>query len=108
MKISKLKGSNKSAGLCRMRIEGELTIYKAAEAMEQLIPYWNDFQRFEIDLSEITDIDTAGVQLLLIFSRKTEGMENGIRLLGTSQPVNEALIIYRLAPRFGIQSTFQQ
>ena len=103
MKVSKLKGSSKSTGLCRLRVEGEITIYKAAEVMEKLVPYWRDYKEFELDLSGISDIDTAGVQLLLMFDRKSGASGKKARLAGESEPVSEALGIYRLAGRFEAQ-----
>ena len=104
MKISKLKGSNKNKGLCRVRIEGEMTIYKAAEIMDKFIPFWREYNQFELDLAGVGEIDTAGVQLLLMFARKSEASKNAMPLLATSEPVSEVLNIYRLSPRFNIQT----
>jgi anti-sigma B factor antagonist len=104
MKISRQKGTNKNSGLCRLQIEGEMTIYRAQEMMEKFTPYWRDYREFELNLSGVSDIDTAGVQLLLMFERMSEGRDKKVRLLSLSDSVSEVLSIYRLSHRFDIQT----
>lgn len=55
----------KSAGtVCR--IEGEMTVYRAAELKPVLLQAARDGAAPALDLSAVTEIDTAGVQLLLL------------------------------------------
>ena len=100
MKITKQKGTNKSTGLCRLRVEGDITIYRATEAMEKFVPFWKEYKKFELDLSGISEFDTAGVQLLLMFDRISAAGGQKALLSAVSEPVSEALGIYRLAGRF--------
>ncbi len=96
MPISKLKGSNKRSGLCRLRINGEMTIYSVEEMAQYLSPIWEGYSKFELDLSKVNEIDTAGVQLLLMLSKKVEQSKTSITMLDCSPPVREVLDIYRL------------
>jgi anti-anti-sigma regulatory factor len=54
------KKKNESEGL---RVEGELTIFRAAELMPVLLA---SPPHTRIDLSGVTEIDTAGLQLLML------------------------------------------
>ena len=100
MKVSKLKGSNKRTGLCRLSINGEMTIYAAAEMLQVFFPYWQDYRKFELDLAEVSEIDTAGLQLLLQFQRKAKQAELNVQILSCSQAVQDLIVLYRLAERF--------
>jgi anti-sigma B factor antagonist len=53
----------------RVKLAGELTIYTAAEIKAALAEVMVESGEIEIDLSGITEIDTAGLQLMLIAKR---------------------------------------
>lgn len=48
------------------RIEGDMDIYNAAALKEELMPVLEDARDLEISLADVTEIDTAGVQLLML------------------------------------------
>ncbi len=104
MKISKLKGSNKRSGLCRLGVTGDMTIYAAEQMLKACTPYLDDYKAFELDLSDVGEIDTAGIQLLLLFERKSRQSKKHTRLVDSSEAVNEVLNIYRLSERFNAQA----
>jgi anti-anti-sigma regulatory factor len=49
----------------RVELDGELTIVTAAETLDRLKPYLSTGAPVELGLAGVTDIDTAGLQLLL-------------------------------------------
>ena len=53
----------------RVKLDGELTIYSVAEIKSGLAEVMKSADQIEIDLSGITEIDTAGLQLMLIAKR---------------------------------------
>lgn len=69
MCAAKKKSSNK------LVIEGELTIYTAAETKEKLVALLQGEQPIEIDLSQVGEIDTAGLQLLLLARREAAAQQ---------------------------------
>lgn len=103
MKISKQKGSNKRSGLCRLGISGDMTIYSAEEMIQAFLPYLDDYKAFELDLSAVNEIDSAGIQLLLLFDRKSRQAKKKTCLSGLCETVAEVLNIYRLNERFNVQ-----
>lgn len=61
-------------GEMRIRVDGALTVMEAAEARDQLALGVATAQGpLHIDLSGLTDIDTAGLQLLLAVTRAAAG-----------------------------------
>ena len=86
-----------------LRIEGELTIYRAAELCESfketlaLLPAGADFA---IDLAGVTEMDSAGVQLLLAARQSATAAGRALALRDPSPAVVEVFATLRLAPLF--------
>ena len=86
-----------------LRIDGELTIYRAAElaaAMKTALAAVADGGVLEVDLSEVAELDSAGVQLLLAARRSAVESGRALRLTARSAPVDEVLAILRLTAHF--------
>ena len=83
------------------RIDGELTVYRVGELKQQLLPALLDAVELEIDLAGVTEIDTAGVQLLIAMKRSAAATDRQLRLHGHSAPVLDALNLLGLAAYFG-------
>lgn len=56
----------------RITLAGELTIYTVAEIKARLIAAMDSADGIEVDLSGITEVDTAGLQLMLIAKRNQQ------------------------------------
>ena len=80
-----------------VHIDGELTIYTAAELAAQLLPRLGETPRMEIDLSQVTEIDGAGMQLLMLASREASTAGTDLTLTGRSKAVMETLELCNLA-----------
>lgn len=82
-------------------IEGEMTIYRASELKDMIGPALASNQNIEIDLSLVTELDSAGLQLML--SSKIESAVRGTKLsfLGHSPAVREVLDLCDLGGFFG-------
>ncbi len=109
MKITKSKDSNRRSGHCSLQLEGDMTIYNAAAFKEDLLAYVDDFKEFKLDMSAVSEIDTAGIQLLLQLESKAQEAERTIQLLGCNEEICELLDLYHLngwlAPADGAGST---
>ena len=85
------------------RIEGELTIYRAAElaaSMRAALAEVPGGGAFELDLSGVTEMDSAGVQLLIAARRSTQETGRTLRLAGSSPAVAEVFQTLQLASHF--------
>lgn len=92
-----------SAGHCRIAVNGEMTIYTAAEAREKLLKSIADCHdtEIEVDLASVTDMDTAGQQLLIAAKVASTARGNTLRLVHHSQAVLDVLDLYGLGRFFG-------
>jgi anti-sigma B factor antagonist len=84
-----------------LRLTGELTIYRAAELKPLLLQAMDSAARLEIDLGEVTEIDTSGVQLLMTTKRRAQALNRELRLCAHSAPVVEVFELLDLAAFFG-------
>lgn len=86
---------------CRVVVTGEMTIYVAMELKASLIPALDKYQEMVVDLAGVTEIDTSGLQLLVLL--KTEAKAHGKTLSMTehSPAVLEVLSLCDLESFFG-------
>ena len=82
-------------------IEGELTIYRAAELKPVLLEAAAGGTPV-VDLSQVTEFDSAGRQLLLMAARETQRRGQALQLQAPSEAVREVLAMLDMADRFTI------
>jgi len=79
-----------------LRIEGEMTIYRAAELKARLQEAQAGAGVFAIDLSGVTEIDCSGVQLLALAGRQAAASQRKLQLLAPSAAAREVLDLLNL------------
>lgn len=84
-----------------LRIDGELNIYRAAELKPVLLAPLADGNVLEVDLSGVTDLDTAGVQLLMLAKKTAQALSGELRLVAHSPIVVDVLELLNLSSWFG-------
>lgn len=88
-------------GVTHLAIQGEMTIYTALEQKEALSAHLKSSQELQIDLSGVSEIDSAGLQLLLFIKRETSAQQMKLSLVQHSQAVVEVLELLNLSKHFG-------
>ncbi|ALD98952.1 MULTISPECIES: STAS domain-containing protein [Pseudomonas] len=73
----------------RVQIDGELTIYTVTELAARLLPQIGAAARLEVDLSQVTEMDGAGLQLLAVIQREAGKTGTSLHLTGQSKAVSE-------------------
>jgi anti-sigma B factor antagonist len=86
-----------------LRIQGALTIYRAAELKETLLAALPAAGPLEVDLSGVTELDSAGLQLLMLTKITAQAQACELRLVGHSPAVLEVFDLLNLAAYFGDQ-----
>lgn len=84
-----------------LHIDGEMTIYTAAALKEELMKFINQPCEREIDLSDVSEMDSAGLQLLILAKREALRHNTPLRLTGHSRAVLEVMDICNMAAYFG-------
>ncbi len=74
----------------RFALSGELDIYNASEAKTAMRDIVSN-QNAEVDLSQITEIDFVGIQVLLAAKHEAEINNGALRLSEPSPVVSDAL-----------------
>lgn len=83
---------------CHLAIDGEVTIYSVAALKAGLDALAPSLAEIEIDLSGVSEIDTAGLQLMLM-AKRIEG--RSVRFVNHSEVVLQLLEISNLAGAIG-------
>lgn len=72
-----------------LSVDGELTIYTVAQAKQQLL---DDHENLKspvgLDLHAVSEIDTAGLQLLLFFQKHLSGLGKALRISKSNEQVD--------------------
>lgn len=82
----------------RVTLVGELTIYSVAEIKAGLADAMNGTDEVEVDLQGITEMDTAGLQLMLI-AKRNPGKD--VRFINHPQSVLRLVDLANLGGVFG-------
>lgn len=84
------------------RLEGELTIYTATEVQQQLLQVLSRAAgAIALDLSDVSETDTAGVQLLLAAQTLAGAQDQDFNVSSCSESVREAASLLGAWERLG-------
>jgi anti-sigma B factor antagonist len=84
-----------------LRLEGELTIYSVTEARDQLCAALDEHPALQLNLSDIEELDTAGVQLLAWIKQEAKRRGKPLVLFAHSPAVVEVFDLLQVASLFG-------
>lgn len=93
-------------GVMHLTLQGEFTIYDAG-VKDELLALCAGPQ-VEIDLSQVNEIDTVGVQLLLLVLRQAQMQQRNLRLVALHPAVSTMLGLYGLHQTFGLDTNGEQ
>ena len=85
----------------RMVLDPDMTIYNAIDLKQKLLDGLLQTALLEVDLSQVREIDTAGIQLLMMAKRASQTQGKTLAIVAHSPAVREALDFYNLAAFFG-------
>jgi anti-anti-sigma factor len=84
-----------------LQIEGELSIYRADELKRALIEPLGEGVRLVVNLSAVNEIDTCGLQLLMLAKRTAAKLGSELQLVAHSPAVLEVFELLNVAAFFG-------
>ena len=88
-------------GITYIEIKDEMTIYTALEQNNKLSHYLKANQELRIDLSEVSEIDSAGLQILLFLKQEATTKNIILNFFHHSQAVVEIFEMLNLTAHFG-------
>jgi anti-sigma B factor antagonist len=87
-------------GRCKAVIEGNMTIYEAAADKQVLLEALAAAKELEVDLSSLRELDTAGLQLLILLKRESLRAGTLMHLVGHSPASLDVLDTYNMSAYF--------
>lgn len=85
----------------RLAISDDLSIYLALSLKQQLSSALSACDKLELDLSQVAEIDTAGLQLLIFAKREALQQGKSLCIVAHSPAVRECIDFCNLAAFFG-------
>ena len=84
-----------------LSVAGEMTIYTAAEHKARLLESLAECEELELNLAQVGEMDSAGLQVLLMLKHEAEAMGRQLRLINHSRAVYEILELLNMQGHFG-------
>ena len=85
----------------RLTLNEDLTIYHALEQKNQLLDALSLSETLELDLLQVRDIDTAGLQLLILLKKEAQRTGKRVAIVAHSQAVYAVIDFCNLAAELG-------
>ena len=85
----------------RIEIRGELSIFTAAVLRQQLLDALDGETDVEVDLSAVSEMDSAGMQLMVAAKREAGVRNKSLRFTGHSPAVFDILELCDLSGHLG-------
>lgn len=85
----------------RLAMTHDMTIYRAAEQKEQLLGALDGAAQIELDLAGVPEIDTAGLQLLILLKQEAARRQVDLRIVAHSEAVRSIIDFCNLPAVFG-------
>ena len=83
------------------RISGEMTIYEAEKIRAIFISILKTRKEIEINLSEVTEIDTNGIQIMYAIQKEAKNISKKIRWTNHSEAILKTINILNLGNSLG-------
>lgn len=85
----------------RLVFAEDMTIYNALDQKQRLIAALESNRPLELDLSQVAEIDTAGLQLLILAKREAARLDKAMSIIAHSPAVRQTLDFCQLGAFFG-------
>lgn len=96
-----MNGTQERQETQRLAIDGELSIYSASEWKKRLDALIAQGGSLELDLGAVQELDTAGLQLLIMAKKEATARSQQLLLSNHSQAVLEVFELCGVAAFFG-------
>lgn len=93
--------AKKKRGMSLLRISGDMTIYTAAQLKNELMSHMAHPCEHEIDLADVSEMDSAGLQLLILAKREAARQKTALHMTGHSRAVVEVMDLCNMTGYFG-------
>ncbi|MBS1140572.1 MAG: Sulfate transporter/antisigma-factor antagonist [Proteobacteria bacterium] len=84
-----------------LSIADDLTIYHALDLKKTLLDALAGTSDLELNLSQVGEMDTAGLQLLILLKMEAQRAGKSVRIIAHSQAVSDLIDFCSLGARFG-------
>lgn len=93
--------SGQQTSMTQVSLSEDFSIYSAAQNKEDLLGRLELSQGLELDLSQIEEMDSAGLQVLMLLKREADARGKPLQLVNHSRAVVEVFELLDLAGYFG-------
>jgi anti-sigma B factor antagonist len=100
MKLTQEPDSGDDTGLCKLSFDEDLTIYSIDALKQEVSEVLDTYDRFELNLASVEEIDSAGIQMLLALRTELGTNNKELKITAVSGVVAKMIEMYEVGDRF--------
>jgi anti-sigma B factor antagonist len=100
MSFNKREDASRKTDSCLLDVGADMTIYSAADNLNDIKGYYSQFNHFELNLSAVEEVDSSGIQLLLSLVKNAKKDDKQVVLSEISDPVIEIMDLLDIRSHF--------
>lgn len=100
MKLTQEPDSDKDTGLCKLSFDEDMTIYSIDALKQEVSEVLDTYERFELNLASVEEIDSAGIQMLLALRTELGTSNKELKITAVSGVVAKMIEMYEVGDRF--------
>ncbi|TPH19260.1 STAS domain-containing protein [Litorilituus lipolyticus] len=100
--MPEIKVVQKRNNTTEVTISGELTIYEAQSFFTEHIQPLTIQQQLNLKLAKLTEVDTAGIQVLIMLLNKAQELTASIRIISLSVAIKDYCELFQLHHYFTV------
>jgi len=81
-------------------LNGELTIYNARLVVNYIHPILEQYKKVAIDLKNVSEVDTAGMQALIFLKRESKYRKVKLKMINHTEPIIKVMNLLGLVGFF--------
>ncbi len=85
-----------------IRVSGEMTIYNARELKKGLAEHLFSAKDLVMDLTEVSEMDTAGLQLVVLARKESTSSGRRFKIASLSGPADRLVTLYNMKEFLGL------
>lgn len=93
---------HKDGDVLSIRVSGEMTIYNAFEFKKGLAAHLFTAKEIDMDLTDVSEIDTAGLQLIVLIRKESMNADKRLRITSLSAPAEGIVRLYNMKEFLGL------
>jgi anti-sigma B factor antagonist len=100
--------AHRDGDVLNIRVSGEMTIYNARELKKGLATHLFAAKDLVMDLTEVSEMDTAGLQLIVLAMKESMSSGGRFKVASLSRPAERIITLFDMSEFLGLSGRTEE